>query len=124
MSIQIRAMVVPSSVLEVVIRLQDHGHRAYLVGGCCRDFLLGKEPKDYDVATSAPPSEVMQIFPHVIPTGIDFGIVTVVGEHNVEVAMRGFIPFVIGAFCAAWAWQGSLSFAIMVGCITMALATD
>ena len=43
--------------------LREHGYSAYLVGGCVRDLLLGREPADYDVATSATPHEVMRIFP-------------------------------------------------------------
>ncbi|MCY1034223.1 polynucleotide adenylyltransferase PcnB [Corallococcus sp. BB11-1] len=48
--------------LKVVLRLHQHGHQAYLVGGCVRDLLLGKKPKDFDVATSAHPGEVRAIF--------------------------------------------------------------
>ncbi|HXN42354.1 MAG TPA: hypothetical protein VN918_11230, partial [Myxococcaceae bacterium] len=48
--------------LKVVGRLRQHGHQAYLVGGCVRDLLLGQKPKDFDVATSAHPGEVRAIF--------------------------------------------------------------
>lgn len=48
---------------EVLAALQAAGHEAYIVGGAVRDLLLGKEPKDYDVATSALPAEVLAIFP-------------------------------------------------------------
>ncbi|MCP3060636.1 polynucleotide adenylyltransferase PcnB [Myxococcus sp. K38C18041901] len=48
--------------LKVVLRLHQHGHQAYLVGGCVRDLLLGRKPKDFDVATSAHPNEVRAIF--------------------------------------------------------------
>ena len=48
--------------LKVVLRLHQHGHQAYLVGGCVRDLLLGHKPKDFDVATSAHPGEVRAIF--------------------------------------------------------------
>ena len=62
--------------------LQQKGHQAYLVGGCVRDYLLGKEPKDWDVATSAMPTEVLDCFsdtPYsVIKTGLQHGTVTVV----------------------------------------------
>jgi len=47
---------------KVVRRLSRHGHRAYLVGGCVRDLLLGRTPKDFDVATSATPKEIKQLF--------------------------------------------------------------
>ncbi|MDC0714926.1 polynucleotide adenylyltransferase PcnB [Stigmatella sp. ncwal1] len=48
--------------LKVVLRLHQHGHQAYLVGGCVRDLLLGRRPKDFDVATSAHPGEVRATF--------------------------------------------------------------
>lgn len=69
--------VLPASVLEVVRSLREGGFAAYLVGGCVRDLLLGKPPKDFDVATSAHPPQVQQRFKKVIPTGIDHGTVTV-----------------------------------------------
>jgi len=47
---------------KVVRRLARHGHKAYLVGGCVRDLLLGRTPKDFDVATSATPNEIKQLF--------------------------------------------------------------
>src|SRR5215831_12375818 len=61
----------------VVTRLRQHGFQAYLVGGCVRDLLLGREPKDYDVATSASPQEVMGIFPDTYAVGAQFGVVLV-----------------------------------------------
>lgn len=48
--------------LKVVLRLHAHGHQAYLVGGCVRDLLLGRKPKDFDIATSATPNEVRATF--------------------------------------------------------------
>ncbi len=48
--------------LKVIHRLHSHGHQAYLVGGCVRDLLLGRTPKDFDIATSAHPGEVRAIF--------------------------------------------------------------
>jgi len=62
---------------EVVRTLRDHGHKAYLVGGCVRDLLLGREPADYDVATDATPDEVMRIFPRTWAVGAQFGVVLV-----------------------------------------------
>ena len=62
---------------EIVRTLRAHGHQAYLVGGCVRDLLLGREPADYDVATDAPPDRVMQIFPHTWAVGAQFGVVLV-----------------------------------------------
>src|ERR1700682_4722254 len=57
--------------------LREHGHSAFLAGGCVRDLLLGREPTDYDVATSARPQEVMQIFPQTYAVGAQFGVVLV-----------------------------------------------
>jgi poly(A) polymerase len=51
-----------SDAVRVVLRLRQHGHEAYLVGGCVRDLLIGREPKDFDIATSATPDEVRSLF--------------------------------------------------------------
>ena len=56
-----RSMVSPNA-LRVLYRLKDNGHIAYLVGGCVRDLLLGREPKDFDVATDATPNQVKRLF--------------------------------------------------------------
>ena len=61
----------------IVETLRQSGFQAYLVGGCVRDLLLGREPKDYDVATNATPDEVMQIFPETYAVGVQFGVVLV-----------------------------------------------
>jgi len=57
--------------------LRARGFQAYLVGGCVRDLSLGREPKDYDVATSATPEQVMEIFPETYAIGAQFGVVLV-----------------------------------------------
>jgi len=69
---------VPPAPKEVLLRLQEQGFQAYLVGGCVRDLVAGRSPKDYDVATSAKPEQVQAAFKRVIPTGILHGTVTVV----------------------------------------------
>jgi poly(A) polymerase len=61
----------------IVKTLRQHGFEAYLVGGCVRDLLLGREPKDYDVATNATPRQVMAIFPETYDVGAQFGVVLV-----------------------------------------------
>ena len=67
--------------------LRDAGFAAYLVGGCVRDRLLGLEPKDFDVATSATPDEVARLFPRSHLVGAHFGVVMVRdGDAEVEVA--------------------------------------
>ena len=61
----------------IVQTLRQRGFQAYLVGGCVRDLLLGREPKDYDVATDATPEQVMSIFPETYAVGAQFGVVLV-----------------------------------------------
>jgi poly(A) polymerase len=63
--------------ISIVRTLRDRGFQAYLVGGCVRDLLLGREPKDYDVATDAAPRQVMEIFPETYAVGAQFGVVLV-----------------------------------------------
>ena len=76
----------PKYVKQVLVGLQAREHRAYLVGGCVRDMLLGAAPQDWDICTSALPAEVMEIFPYSKPTGLKHGTVTVaIGSHAVEV---------------------------------------
>jgi tRNA nucleotidyltransferase/poly(A) polymerase len=71
----------------IVQRLREAGHQAYLAGGCVRDQLLGREPADFDVATSAPPEAVQALFPRTVPVGVQFGVVLVVsGGDPFEVA--------------------------------------
>jgi tRNA nucleotidyltransferase/poly(A) polymerase len=71
----------------IVQRLQKAGHSAYWVGGCVRDFLLGKEPQDYDIATSARPEQIEQLFRRTIAVGRKFGVLVVrEGGHQFQVA--------------------------------------
>ncbi len=51
-----------ADAVRVLLRLRQHGHEAYLVGGCVRDLLIGKEPKDFDIATNATPNQVKSLF--------------------------------------------------------------
>jgi len=72
---------------DIVRRLQAAGFSAFWVGGCVRDFLLGREPGDYDIATSARPEEIEKLFPHTVPVGRKFGVIIVVeGGHQFQVA--------------------------------------
>ncbi|MEM9074302.1 MAG: hypothetical protein AAGE52_37760 [Myxococcota bacterium] len=68
---------IPDEVREVCARLRERGHRAWIVGGCVRDLLLGREVNDWDICTSAKPKETKAAFRKVIPTGIQHGTVTV-----------------------------------------------
>lgn len=72
-----RSKMIPQFVLEVLEVLESRGYEAFAVGGCCRDVLLGREPQDWDVCTSAKPNEIIDCFPNCIPTGIKHGTVTV-----------------------------------------------
>jgi tRNA nucleotidyltransferase (CCA-adding enzyme) len=65
---------------QVVETLERAGHEAYLVGGCVRDKLIKRPVYDYDIATSALPEEVQQLFAHTVPTGIQHGTVSVLQE--------------------------------------------
>jgi poly(A) polymerase len=65
---------------EIVARLRAAGHQAWFVGGCVRDLLLGREPKDFDVATSAPPAQVLTLFERTFSVGAHFGVVLVSSE--------------------------------------------
>jgi len=62
---------------EIVVDLRVAGHQAYFAGGCVRDLLLGTEPKDFDVATSATPDRVMGMFKKTYSVGAHFGVVLV-----------------------------------------------
>lgn len=63
--------------ISIVRMLRERGHQAYLVGGCVRDMVLGREPADYDVTTDATPDQVMRIFPETYAVGAQFGVVLV-----------------------------------------------
>src|SRR5579863_7397570 len=73
--------------VSIIGRLRDAGYVAYLTGGCVRDLLLGRDPKDFDVATSARPDELLKLFPGAGQVGAHFGVVLVHKEDaQVEVA--------------------------------------
>jgi poly(A) polymerase len=65
---------------EILRKLATEGHEAWLAGGCVRDLLLGREPKDYDVTTSATPQIVLDLFPRTFAVGAHFGVVLVSAE--------------------------------------------
>jgi poly(A) polymerase len=72
---------------DICRKLQASGFKAYLVGGCVRDLLLGREPEDYDVATDAHPARVQQLLPSSVDVGARFGVILVVANSSqVEVA--------------------------------------
>lgn len=68
---------VPASVRHILDALSNAGHGAWLVGGCVRDLVRGERPSDFDVVTSAPPEEVLRIFPRAVPIGLRHGTVMI-----------------------------------------------
>jgi len=75
---------IQDAATEVLRTLHSRGHQAYFVGGCVRDLLLQTLPKDFDIATSATPREILAIFPGSVLVGAHFGVVVV--AENIEVA--------------------------------------
>jgi tRNA nucleotidyltransferase/poly(A) polymerase len=73
----------PSTAIQIAAQLRERGFQSWLVGGSVRDLLLGREPKDYDIATNARPNQLLEIFPRAQLVGAQFGVVLVEG---VEVA--------------------------------------
>ena len=75
------------SATDLARRLKAAGHEALFAGGCVRDRLMGNAPKDFDIATSATPAEVMKMFPGSNEVGAHFGVVIAKhGGHHVEIA--------------------------------------
>ena len=68
---------IPAGAEQILHRLEEKGFEAYVVGGCVRDSLLGREPHDWDITTSATPQQVKKIFPRTVDTGLKHGTVTV-----------------------------------------------
>lgn len=77
---------------KVVQTLRQHGFQAYFVGGCVRDLLLKRDPKDYDVATDATPAQVMEIFPETYAVGVQFGVVLVPAKDSTHDKSSHEIP--------------------------------
>ena len=76
----------PRDVSKIISALEDHGFEAFAVGGCVRDVILGREPEDWDITTSAKPEEIKDIYSRTIDTGIEHGTVKVMlGREGYEV---------------------------------------
>ena len=71
---------VPKSVKIIIKILEDNGYEAFAVGGCVRDAIIGREPNDWDITTSAMPGDVKRLFHKTIDTRIAHGTVTVMIE--------------------------------------------
>ncbi len=75
------------AAIQIIRKLRKAGFEALLAGGCVRDMLCGKKPKDYDVVTSAKPAEVCRLFRRTIKVGAKFGVIIVMlDKHQIEVA--------------------------------------
>ena len=74
----------PSSAEKIIDTLYENGYEAYIVGGCVRDSLIGREPYDFDITTSAPPERIKEIFGRTVDTGIAHGTVTVICDGGVH----------------------------------------
>lgn len=74
----------PAYVAHALQKLNNHGFEAYVVGGCVRDTLMGREPNDWDVTTDALPEQIIEVFSdyRVIPTGLQHGTVTVLVDNT------------------------------------------
>src|SRR5205809_5748249 len=70
----------PDAANAIIFELRQRGHEAYLVGGCVRDMVMGLEPADYDIATSARPEEIVKIFPRTESIGAQFGVILVIHQ--------------------------------------------
>src|SRR3989475_2765448 len=68
----------PDSAIAIIRELRQRGHEAYLVGGCVHYMVMGLEPADYDIATSALPEQITKIFPRTESIGAQFGVVLVI----------------------------------------------
>ncbi len=78
---------IPQEIVNIVERLEGAGYEAYLVGGCTRDLLLGKVPKDWDVTTNATPEQIVPLFPKTFYEN-DYGTVGVVNENTLDESLK------------------------------------
>lgn len=76
----------PAGAAYIIEELNKHGFEAYIVGGCVRDSLLGKEPDDWDITTQATPEQIKDIFHRTVDTGIQHGTVTVLVDKKYQQA--------------------------------------
>jgi poly(A) polymerase len=80
----------PEGASGILRRLRENGFEALLCGGCVRDALMGKAPKDYDIATAATPETVERLFPKTVPIGKAFGVILVEGEDGLHYEVATF----------------------------------
>ncbi|WP_338687474.1 CCA tRNA nucleotidyltransferase [Haloferula helveola] len=82
-------MTARDAAADLAARLSRAGHTAYFAGGCVRDRLLGREPKDYDIATSATPRQILELFPGSNEVGAHFGVI-IVRHHGFHTEIATF----------------------------------
>ena len=77
-------VIMPDEIYFIIDTLEKNGYEAFIVGGCVRDNLLGKTPKDWDICTSALPEQTMECFNshHIIETGLKHGTITLRLNHK------------------------------------------
>src|ERR1700690_3801158 len=78
---------IPQEVSKITEKLEKQGFEAWIVGGCVRDLLLGRKPKDWDVTTNATPEDIQALFENTFYTN-DFGTVGVVQENNHDESLK------------------------------------
>src|SRR3990167_3709584 len=80
-------LIIPDTISRVTETISQANFSAYLVGGCVRDLLMSKTPKDWDVATDAKPGQIASLFPKTFYENA-YGTVTVVNEKEADLALR------------------------------------
>src|SRR3990172_656757 len=93
---------IPKEILNVIKTLENGGFEAYLVGGCVRDLLMDKEPKDWDITTNAKPEEIMKLFEKTVYENT-FGTVMVIVPRETTPSLvlpltKGEMPKAEGVF--------------------------
>lgn len=81
-SILIMRLTIPSNAEKILDILEQNGYEAYVVGGCVRDSILGRDPDDWDITTSASPEQVKELFTRTVDTGLQHGTVTVLMDRE------------------------------------------
>jgi len=84
---EIKKLNVPEEVLSVVKTLRNKGFEAYLIGGCVRDLLLNRKPKDWDVTTNATPEEIIPLFKDTFYEN-NYGTVGIVNEEAKDETLK------------------------------------
>ena len=90
--------IIPEAIKKAMSIMKENGYESFIVGGCVRDFLMGKTPSDFDITTNAAPEKIIEIFEdkaYTVGTGIKHGTVTVIKEeafYGCDELSEVFIP--------------------------------